>query len=105
MSAKRFPHRMVRNFVAGFSTWMERYRNSIGDKAILGGYQLNIVEFVRAPELINGELSLYQETALKLFYGLPLSNEQVEVAKSALDLQELLAPREFEEGTFVCVRR
>lgn len=66
---------------------------------------MNIIEFVRAPELINGELSLYQETALKLFYGLPLSDEQVEVAKSALDLQELLAPREFEEGTFICGRR
>jgi hypothetical protein len=66
---------------------------------------MNIIEFVRAPELINGELSLYQETALKLFYGLPLSDEQVEVAKSALNLQELLAPREFEEGTFICGRR
>jgi hypothetical protein len=66
---------------------------------------MNIVEFVRDPELINGELSLYQETALRLFYGLALNSEQVEIAKSALDVQELLADREFEEGTFVCGRR
>jgi hypothetical protein len=66
---------------------------------------MNIIEFIRDPELINGELSLYQETALRLFYGLPLNKEQVEIAKSALDVQELLADREFEEGTFICGRR
>ena len=65
---------------------------------------MDIIRFIRAPELIGGELSPYQETALRLLYCLPLSGEQKEIARRALDSEEL--PRqEFSEATFICGRR
>ena len=49
----------------------------------------NIIEFIRDPRLINSDLSPYQETALRLAYGLPLSKEQKVIAKECLDIAKL----------------
>jgi len=64
----------------------------------------NIIQFIRDPELINGDLSPYQETALRLLYGLPLTKEQWAIAKQALDTDDV-PQREFNEATFICGRR
>src|SRR5262249_1179064 len=71
----------------------------------LGIRFVNIIEFIRDPKLINGDLSPYQEVGLRLLYGLPLDQEQTEIAKLALDVTELPAPRNYVNGTFVCSRR
>ncbi len=65
---------------------------------------MDIIQFIRQPELIDGDLSAYQETALRLLYGLSLNPKQAEIATEALDTTEL--PRkEFAEATFICGRR
>jgi len=64
----------------------------------------NIVQFIRDPQLINGDLSPHQETALRLLYGLPLSKKQKAIAREALDTQDLPKGK-FNEGTFICGRR
>ncbi|MDA2934046.1 hypothetical protein MYX82_06855, partial [Acidobacteria bacterium AH-259-D05] len=64
----------------------------------------NIIEFIKDPQLIGGDLSDYQETALRLLYGLPLDEKQKEIAKKALDTEDI-PQREFNEATFVCGRR
>ena len=40
-----------------------------------------VIEFIRDPQLIGGDLSPWQETALRLFYGLPLNEEQQAIAR------------------------
>ncbi len=65
---------------------------------------MDIIDFIRDPQLIGGKLSPYQETALRLLYGLPLSVDQKEIARRALDRDEL-PRREFSEATFICGRR
>jgi hypothetical protein len=65
----------------------------------------NIIEFIRDPKLIGGDLSPYQETALRLLYGLPLDDIQKGIACAALDVTELPPAREYSEGTFICGRR
>ncbi len=65
---------------------------------------MNAIEFIRNPDLINGDLGLSQETALRLQYGLPLSARQKAIARSALG-RDLLSPREYSESTFICGRR
>jgi hypothetical protein len=45
---------------------------------------MNIIEFIRDPGMINGDLSLWQETALRLLYGLPLTDEQRAIGQEAL---------------------
>ena len=42
----------------------------------------NIIQFIKDPNLIGGDLSPYQETALRLFYGLPLTKKQKTIAKA-----------------------
>ena len=65
---------------------------------------MDIIQFIRQPELIDGDLSAYQETALRLLYGLSLNPKQTEIATAALDTTE--PPRkEFSEATFICGRR
>ncbi len=65
---------------------------------------MDIIQFIRQPELIEGDLSEFQETALRLLYGLSLNPKQAEIATEALDTTEL--PRkEFSEATFICGRR
>ena len=49
---------------------------------------MNIIRFICHPELINSDLSPYQETALRLLYGLPLNDEQKEVAGSTAAAQD-----------------
>ena len=65
---------------------------------------MNIIEFIRDSQLIAGDLSPYQETALRLLYGLPLSPEQRTTAGIAAG-REKLDQREFNEATFICGRR
>ena len=65
---------------------------------------MDIIQFIRQPELSEGDLSEFQETALRLLYGLSLNPKQAEIATEALDTTEL--PRkEFSEATFICGRR
>jgi len=64
----------------------------------------NIIEFIKNPRLINGDLSDYQECALRLMYGLPLNKQQKAIARQALDTEDL-PKREFSEATFICGRR
>lgn len=66
---------------------------------------MNIIEFIRDPLLINGNLSAYQATALRLLYGLELSEEQKEIAKAGLGVEELPEAREYPEATYICGRR
>jgi len=64
----------------------------------------NVIEFVKDSQLINGDLSPHQETALRLLYGLPLSTKQRVIAREALDTQDL--PKgPYSEATFICGRR
>jgi len=42
-----------------------------------------VIEFIRDPQLIGGDLSPWQETALRLFYGLPLNEEQQAIARGS----------------------
>jgi hypothetical protein len=65
---------------------------------------MNIIEFIKAPELINGDLSPYQETALRLLYGLPLNLEQRGIAEAMLS-REITTQREYSEASFICGRR
>ena len=70
----------------------------------------NIIDFIRHPKLINGSLSDYQETALRLAYGLPLSKEHKQIARECLDIEKLPPKqkrlgREYAEATFICGRR
>jgi len=70
----------------------------------------NIIDFIKHPKLINGNLSDYQETALRLAYGLPLSKHQKKIARECLDIEKLPPKqerlgREFAESTFICGRR
>ncbi len=65
---------------------------------------MNVIHFIRQPELIDGDLSAYQETALRLLYGLSLNPKQAEITTGALDTTELRG-KEFSEATFICGRR
>ena len=49
----------------------------------------NILQFIQDSQLIGSDLSLYQETALALLYGLPLSKEQKAIAQKALDTESV----------------
>jgi len=64
----------------------------------------NIIQFIKDPQLIAGDLSQHQETALRLLYGLILSKKQKAIAQQALDTEDLPKGK-FNEGTFVCGRR
>ena len=64
----------------------------------------DIIQFIKDPNLIGGDLSPYQETALRLFYGLALTKKQKTIAKQALDT-DAVPKRQFNEATFVCGRR
>jgi hypothetical protein len=46
---------------------------------------MDIISFVRDKGLIDSDLSQYQETCLRLLYGLPLSNRQQQIARMCLD--------------------
>ena len=64
----------------------------------------NTIQFIRDPKLINSFLSPYQETALRLLYGLPLTPEQRRIAQQCLDTRDI--PRVvFNEATYICGRR
>ena len=65
---------------------------------------MDIISFVRDKGLIDSDLSQYQETCLRLLYGLPLSNRQQQIARMCLD-EDSVATREFNEATFICGRR
>ena len=65
---------------------------------------IDIISFVRDKGLIDSELSQYQETGLRLLYGLPLSNQQQQIAEKALDVDSV-PTCEFNEATFICGRR
>jgi len=64
----------------------------------------NVIQFIRDPKLISGNLSPHQETALRLLYGLTLTKKMQAIAREALDTQHLPKGK-FNEGTFVCGRR
>lgn len=65
---------------------------------------MNIIDFIYDQNLINGNLSPFQETALRLAYGLLLSREQRAIAQNALG-SENAPKREFHEITYICGRR
>jgi hypothetical protein len=65
---------------------------------------MNIIEFIKDPDFIGGELGDYQEAALRLLYGLPLSESQQAIASQALGC-DLPASREYSEATYICGRR
>jgi len=66
---------------------------------------LNIVEFISDRQLINNrDLSPYQETFLRLLYGLPLTKEQLEIAEICIG-RPVGNNREYNEATAVCGRR
>ncbi len=65
---------------------------------------MNIIEFILDSQLIDSDLSRFQETALRLLYGLPLTQVQEDIARHGLGAGSL--PRgEFNEATFICGRR
>jgi len=64
----------------------------------------NIIQFIKDPQLINGDLSPHQETALRLPYGLPLTKKQNGIAQAALDMAEIVR-KVSQEITYVCGRR
>lgn len=65
---------------------------------------MNIIEFIRDPKLLDSDLSPYQETALRLLYGLDLSQDQAEIATNALGTK-IFCMEEFTEASFICGRR
>ncbi len=70
----------------------------------------NIIEFIRDPRLINSDLSDYQETFLRLFYGLALSREDKKIARECLDIDKLPPKqkrlgKEYPEAPAICGRR
>jgi hypothetical protein len=65
---------------------------------------VNIIEFIRDPKIVGGDLSPAQETALRLLYGLPLNDEQSQIAQAALCTEEV-PQREYAEASYICGRR
>ena len=65
---------------------------------------MNIIEFIRDPQLIGGDLSAYQEAALRVLYGLPMTDEQKRIAVEATGREEL-GQSEYMEASFICGRR
>jgi len=69
------------------------------------GTRLNIIEFIRHPDLINDQsLSMAQTTCLKATYGLPLQPEELELYKRGAGRQTYDA-REQQEVTIIAGRR
>ncbi len=66
--------------------------------------KFDIISFIKNKKLIGEELGPYQETALRLLYGLPLNAEQEAIALQTSG-KETIEPREYAEGTFICGRR
>ena len=64
----------------------------------------NIIEFIKDSQLIGGDLSQHQETALRLPYGLPLTKKQYGIAQAALDMVEIVR-KVSREITYICGRR
>ena len=64
----------------------------------------NIIEFIQDPKLLNSDLSPYQETALRLLYGLSLTPEQRSIAQECLDTKSI-PETAFNEATYICGRR
>jgi len=64
----------------------------------------NIIQFIKDPQLIDGDLSPHQETALRLLYGLTLTKKQKVIARATLDTEDLPKGK-FSEATFICGRR
>jgi len=64
----------------------------------------NIIQFIKDPQLINGDLSPHQETALRLLYGLTLTKKMQAIARATLDTDDL-PKHSFSEATFICGRR
>ena len=64
----------------------------------------NIIEAIKDPELINGELGEAQGVCLRLLYGLPLSQRQKTLAKKYADAWDGRR-RVFQEAAFICGRR
>jgi len=64
---------------------------------------MDIMQFIQ--NVLHEDLSMYQETALRLLYGLPLTPEQFAIAQQCLDTPEVPPHGEYAEGTFICGRR
>jgi len=64
----------------------------------------NIIQFIRDPQLIGGDLSDFQECALRLQYGLSLNKKLKTIAQQALDRVEVIK-KIYGEASFVCGRR
>jgi hypothetical protein len=67
--------------------------------------ELNIIEFVRHPDLLNDQsLSEAQITILKSLYGLPLTNTELDLYRRGTGRQ-IYEPTESEEATVIAGRR
>lgn len=65
---------------------------------------LTIIDAIQDPRFIADTISPAQETALRVLYGLPLSDEQVDIYQRATGLSTYL-PQEHREATYICGRR
>jgi len=64
----------------------------------------NIIEFIKDSQLIGGDLSDFQECALRLQYGLSLNKKLKGIAQQALDRVEVIK-KIYGEASFICGRR
>jgi hypothetical protein len=78
---------------------------SIEEERTVNNQQLNILDFIRSPELLNDQsLSLAQRACLKTIYGLPLDGEELEVYRRAAGRADYM-PQEYNEATLIVGRR
>src|ERR1700693_401217 len=67
--------------------------------------QLNIIEFITHPELLNDQtLSVAQQAFLKATYGLPLNSEEQEIYQRATGRSEIVLAEQ-NEATLIAGRR
>ena len=67
--------------------------------------QLNIIEFITHPELLNDQsLSVAQQAFLKATYGLALNSEELEIYQRATGRSEMVLSEQ-NEATLIAGRR
>src|SRR5947209_8645207 len=65
----------------------------------------DIIRAVTDPRIIGDTLSPAQEALLRLIYGLPLSPEQLDIAREATGRQDCDQPRSYKTALVVAGRR
>src|ERR1700682_975961 len=67
--------------------------------------QLNIIEFITHPELLNGQsLSVAQRAVLKSIYGLACNSERLKIYQRATGRSEIVLAEQ-NEATLIAARR